>query len=167
MHISETKEYYSVKANDKQISGTHYKKMPIEHWDLAAIFGWDYFQARSIAYIMRWKDKAGLIDLEKAGHFIQKYIEVEKARTNGTLTLDLMEAALAVLRAEDEEQEQQEQAKHVLRKQDVIGDPRESVVMHADPSLHLQNRPDIYAGKRGGPHDAMEEGMRRTVPGDR
>jgi hypothetical protein len=90
-------------ANDYQISGTHYKKGPLEHWDLAAMFGWDYFQARSIAYIMRWRDKAGIPDLKKAGHFIQKYIEVEEARAAGTLTRDILKAALELL-DEDEEQ---------------------------------------------------------------
>lgn len=87
-------------ANDKQVAGTHYKNMPIEHWDLAAIFEWDSLQSRAIAYLMRWKEKGGLQDLEKALHTVQKYIEVEKLRKDGKLNLTLMRAAIAKLEAE-------------------------------------------------------------------
>lgn len=70
-------------ANAKQVGGTHYKGMPIEHWDLVAIFDWDYFQARSIAYTMRWREKGGIADLKKSIHFLEKYIEVEELKTGG------------------------------------------------------------------------------------
>lgn len=67
-------------ANDRQVGGEHYRGAPLQHWDLTTMFGWDYFQAQIIKYVMRHKKKNGLQDLEKAAHFIEKYIEVEKRR---------------------------------------------------------------------------------------
>ena len=61
-------------ANDTQIGGTHYKgaKCPhcgesLEHWDLAWLFKWDNFQYSITKYVMRWRTKHGIEDLEKAG----------------------------------------------------------------------------------------------------
>jgi hypothetical protein len=38
-------------------------------------FDLDYFQAQITKYVMRWDKKNGLQDLEKAQHFLEKYIE--------------------------------------------------------------------------------------------
>jgi hypothetical protein len=85
-------------ANKRQVGGDHYQEMGVlEHWDLAAMYGWDYFAARTIAYIMRWRTKGGIQDLEKARHFLDKYIEVETLRMKGMLTLGIMKAAIARL----------------------------------------------------------------------
>ena len=83
-------------ANKRQVGGDHYKSA-VQHWDLAAIYGWDYFTARAIAYLMRWPKKNGIQDLEKAVHFIQKKIEVEKAEAAGTLERDILMVALRTL----------------------------------------------------------------------
>lgn len=65
-------------ANDRQIGGTHYKgEGKVEHWDIVAQWNLDYFQGQITKYIMRWKSKGGLQDLEKARHFLDKYIELE------------------------------------------------------------------------------------------
>jgi hypothetical protein len=67
------------KANERQVGGDHYNKHgKLQHWDLVDIFKWDYFQGQIIKYLMRWKDKNGLQDLEKARHFLDKYIEIAK-----------------------------------------------------------------------------------------
>lgn len=70
------------KANDRQVGGEHYSKASkaIQHWDFAAAQNFDYFQGQITKYVARWKDKNGIIDLEKALHFLEKYIEVEKVR---------------------------------------------------------------------------------------
>lgn len=65
-------------ANETQVGGTHYKDSRIQHWDVAAANNYDYFQGQITKYVDRWKRKNGLQDLEKAAHFLQKYIEVEK-----------------------------------------------------------------------------------------
>lgn len=83
---------YSNPANDTQVGGTHYKDSRIQHWDFAAANHYDYFQGQITKYVDRWKRKNGLQDLEKAAHFLQKYIELEKARIAGTSDADYIEA---------------------------------------------------------------------------
>jgi hypothetical protein len=64
-------------ANDRQIGGSHYKTDGLEHWDMVVHFKLDYFQGQITKYVMRWRDKGGIADLEKAQHFLEKYKEVE------------------------------------------------------------------------------------------
>lgn len=73
-------------ANETQIGGDHYKGKgacrecgaSLETWDLAHIFEWDAFQFSIIKYVMRWKAKHGIEDLEKAQHFIAKLLELAR-----------------------------------------------------------------------------------------
>lgn len=69
-------------ANNHQVGGNHYRggRNGIQHWDLAAARGYDYFQGAITKYIDRWKEKDGIIGLEKAMHYLQKYIEIEKQK---------------------------------------------------------------------------------------
>jgi hypothetical protein len=62
-------------ANDKQVAGNHYAA-PIQHWDYVVANELDYFQAQITKYVTRWKKKNGLVDLQKAQHFLEKYIEI-------------------------------------------------------------------------------------------
>jgi len=62
-------------ANARQVGGQHYKTR-IEHWDFAAANDMDYFQGQITKYVTRWKKKKGVEDLEKALHFLQKYMEL-------------------------------------------------------------------------------------------
>lgn len=96
-------------ANARQVGGSHYKKDLIEHWDTVALFNLDYFQGNIWKYVLRWRHKNGLQDLDKASHYLQKYKEVEAARANGTLTRSILERA--ILELEDIEQAQDEAAK--------------------------------------------------------
>lgn len=66
-------------ANAKQEGGTHYAKHEaLQHWDVVAHFGLDYFQGQITKYVLRWKDKGGVQDLRKAAHFLEKYIELQE-----------------------------------------------------------------------------------------
>lgn len=65
-------------ANDRQVGGSHYRA-PIQHWDYALANNMDYFQGQITKYVTRWKEKNGIMDLEKAQHFLEKYIEWAKA----------------------------------------------------------------------------------------
>lgn len=65
-------------ANEKQVGGSHYKVGGEEHWDRVARLNLDYFQGQITKYVERWKDKNGVQDLEKAQHFLEKYIELAK-----------------------------------------------------------------------------------------
>lgn len=65
-----------MKSNERQIGGDHYKSS-IQHWDYVIANDLDYFQAQITKYVTRWKKKNGIKDLEKAQHFLEKYIETE------------------------------------------------------------------------------------------
>jgi hypothetical protein len=67
-------------ANERQVGGTHYKTGGEEHWDRVHRLGLDYFQGQITKYVERWKLKNGIQDLEKARHFLDKYIELEKGK---------------------------------------------------------------------------------------
>lgn len=89
-------------ANDRQVGGQHYAG-PVQHWDLVVLLSWDYFQAQVTKYLMRWRKKNGVQDLEKAAHFLQRYIEAVKAGQLSTPAPDALPRAawLAVLDAVD------------------------------------------------------------------
>jgi methyl coenzyme M reductase subunit C-like uncharacterized protein (methanogenesis marker protein 7) len=73
-------------ANDRQVGGTHYNPgSQLQHWDLVDIYGWDYYQGMITKYVMRWRDKNGIEDLEKAAHYLEKYLEIvrRKDQTKG------------------------------------------------------------------------------------
>ncbi len=52
------------------------KRGNLQHWDVVTHFELDYFQAQIIKYVMRHRDKGGRQDLEKAQHFLEKYIDI-------------------------------------------------------------------------------------------
>lgn len=63
-------------ANKIQIGGEHYKTAQFEHWDFVVAYKLDYFQGQITKYVSRCRNKNGREDLEKAAHFLQKYLEV-------------------------------------------------------------------------------------------
>jgi hypothetical protein len=135
-------------ANKRQVGGSHYKKSGVlEHWDLVAIYNWDYFQARTIAYVMRWREKGGIQDLEKARHFLDKYIELETLRAKGTLSMELIRASLIATEALLDKEEIQYNVNP--------DDPYHGTIFDAGPrasDASLPQFPEVQgAGKRGGP----------------
>lgn len=66
--------------HDTQVGGNHYDQGDLpQHWDLAIMYRWDFFQYQITKYVMRWKDKhhtpeKKLEDLKKARSFLDKYI---------------------------------------------------------------------------------------------
>jgi hypothetical protein len=80
--ISDMNDKMKTNANHIQIGGDHYKATKPgqqEHWDIVATHGLDYFQGQITRYVMRWKKKAGLQDLKKGLHTLQKYVELVEA----------------------------------------------------------------------------------------
>lgn len=71
-------EQQAVDPNARQVGGSHYKA-PLQHWDLSVLYRWDPFQYQITKYVMRWRDKNKIQDLEKAQHFLEKYIEQVRA----------------------------------------------------------------------------------------
>ena len=68
------------KANDVQVSGTHYKSKSIQPWDYIVGNNLGYLEGNVVKYVSRWKDKGGLDDLKKARHYLDKLIEVNYGR---------------------------------------------------------------------------------------
>lgn len=66
-------------ANERQVAGTHYSAK-VQHWDWVVQTHLPYLPAQVSKYLTRWRKKNGLQDLEKALHFLEKFIEEEKAR---------------------------------------------------------------------------------------
>ena len=65
------------KANEKQVAGQHYRAK-IQHWDFVVAAGLGYFEGQITKYVTRWRKKNGVQDLQKAEHFLEKLIEVER-----------------------------------------------------------------------------------------
>jgi hypothetical protein len=62
-------------ANEKQVAGSHYAAA-VQHWDMVVMHKLNYFEGQITKYVMRARKKNGKQDLEKAKHFIEKYLEV-------------------------------------------------------------------------------------------
>jgi hypothetical protein len=61
-----------------QEGGSHYKNLkiqPIEYIHANAI---PFAEGSVIKYVTRWRDKGGIKDLEKARHFLDLLIELER-----------------------------------------------------------------------------------------
>lgn len=65
-------------ALDHQVAGDHYKTLPIQPVEFIHANKIGYFEGNVIKYVTRWKSKNGIADLEKAKHYIDLLIELEK-----------------------------------------------------------------------------------------
>lgn len=65
----------------EQCGGNHYKGMKIQPVEFIHANGIGYMEGNVIKYIARWQLKNGLEDLEKAKHYIELLIELEKNAT--------------------------------------------------------------------------------------
>ena len=66
------------KALEVQVAGSHYKDMPIQPVEFIYANGIGYFEGNVIKYVSRWRSKGGIADLEKAKHYIDLLMELEK-----------------------------------------------------------------------------------------
>lgn len=64
-------------ANTRQVGGAHYKTS-YEHWDLCVMVPLGYLEGQVTKYVTRWRKKNGVQDLEKAMHYLDKLMEVNK-----------------------------------------------------------------------------------------
>lgn len=65
-------------ANETQVGGEHYKRKLIQPWDYIAANDLGYFEGNIVKYVSRWRDKAGVEDLKKARHYLDKLIELQE-----------------------------------------------------------------------------------------
>jgi hypothetical protein len=70
-------------ANRTQVGGSHYRRHKYETWDVIADWELGYFDGNAVKYLSRWRYKHAtpegrIADLEKARHYIDKLIEMER-----------------------------------------------------------------------------------------
>lgn len=68
----------TVSALDTQIAGSHYKGLKIQPAEYIHANKIGYFEGNVVKYVTRWKAKGGIPDLEKARHYIDLLIELER-----------------------------------------------------------------------------------------
>ena len=72
----------------KQVAGDHYKKLKIQPIEYIHANSIPFAEGSAIKYLTRWRDKGGIADLEKAKHFIELLIELEKKNEAPTRKTD-------------------------------------------------------------------------------
>jgi hypothetical protein len=66
-------------ANKKQVGGNHYLKYKIQPVEFIIKNNIGFVEGNIIKYILRFKDKGGIADLEKAKHYIELLIDSSKS----------------------------------------------------------------------------------------
>lgn len=61
-------------VNDRQVGGSHYVSS-YQHWDWVVDHDIPYLLGCATKYLIRWKKKNGIEDLEKSYHYVEKYIQ--------------------------------------------------------------------------------------------
>ena len=74
-------------AFSEQIGGSHYKDMPFQPIKLISMLDLDFFQGNVVKYVSRYKLKDGVRDLEKAKHYCQMAMEMEKSSPRLSMTI--------------------------------------------------------------------------------
>ena len=69
-------------ALDTQVGGNHYKSMAIQPMEFSMANELDACQHSIVKYVVRFRDKNGIADLEKAKHVIDMLIEFETKKQN-------------------------------------------------------------------------------------
>jgi len=68
------------KPLSEQIGGDHYSKQEIQPVEFIHANGLGFCEGNCIKYVCRWKYKGGIQDLEKAKHYIEMLIDMEKSK---------------------------------------------------------------------------------------
>ena len=76
----QTDSYHEDLANplQSQVGGSHYKNMKIQPVEFIHANGIPFIEGAVIKYVCRWRNKNGLDDLQKAIHFIELLMQLEK-----------------------------------------------------------------------------------------
>lgn len=67
-------------VNDRQVGGDHYRAQ-YQHWDWVTDLNIPYLIGCATKYIIRWKRKGGAEDIQKAIHYLEKYVSLEAPDT--------------------------------------------------------------------------------------
>lgn len=69
-------------ATDRQVGGNWYAKMKIQPAEFIYANDIPFIEGSVIQYVCRWKEKGGVVDLEKAKHLIDLLIEFSEKYEN-------------------------------------------------------------------------------------
>ena len=69
-----------MKSYKKQVGGSHYKKYKIQPVEFIIKNNIGFVEGNIIKYVLRFKEKGGVQDLEKAKHYIELLIDSSKSR---------------------------------------------------------------------------------------
>ena len=69
-----------MKSYKKQVGGSHYKKYKIQPVEFIIKNNIGFVEGNIIKYILRFKEKGGVQDLNKAKHYIELLIDTTKSR---------------------------------------------------------------------------------------
>ncbi len=61
--------------NSRQVGGQHYAA-EFQHWDFVVLLGMGYLEGCATKYVLRWRQKGGKQDLEKAAHYVEKMLDL-------------------------------------------------------------------------------------------
>lgn len=64
----------------KQVGGNHYTALDIQPWEIIERNKLGFFDGNALKYLLRFRAKGGVQDLEKAKHYLDKLIELEYGR---------------------------------------------------------------------------------------
>jgi hypothetical protein len=67
-------------VDTRQVGGDHYTRLEIQPWEVIERNSMGFFDGNAVKYLMRYKAKGGVQDLEKARHYLDKLIELENGR---------------------------------------------------------------------------------------
>lgn len=67
-----------------QVGGGHYKSFAIQPVEFIHTNNVPFIEGNCIKYLMRWREKGGIKDLEKVKHYIDLLIELETRRGSDT-----------------------------------------------------------------------------------
>jgi len=81
-------DHYKNKAAARQVGGDHYKNMGVEPWDVVDTWPIEQrigaYRHGALKYLMRMGSKdENVQEIKKAGHYIEKLVEVLEERDNG------------------------------------------------------------------------------------
>jgi hypothetical protein len=69
-----------MKSFKKQVGGSHYKNYKIQPVEFIIKNNIGFVEGNIIKYVLRFKEKGGAVDLEKAKHYIELLIDSTKSR---------------------------------------------------------------------------------------
>jgi hypothetical protein len=69
-----------MKSSEKQVGGKHYLKYKIQPVEFIIKNNIGFVEGNIIKYILRFKEKGGVQDLNKAKHYIELLIDSTKSR---------------------------------------------------------------------------------------